>query len=286
VTWPVPDRFPSETEFLVRPLVWNIWPGPAPGEINERTPEFDRTTPNDRLVAGRRVTRLHNVSVPTLTIYKPDPDIDTGTSVIIAPGGGHTILAMDLEGTEVAEWFTSIGVTALVLKYRVPGNTRNPEKKWLASVQDGQRAMSLVRGRAEELGVDPNRIGMIGFSAGGSPVKYTALTSKRLYDPVDDYDRVSFRPDFAAPIYSGGLPEEPELDETSPPCFMVIAHDDKQRSVEAAQMYIALKEAGVSAELHIYESGGHGYGLRRTEQPVTSWPDRMEEWMHARGLLD
>lgn len=267
------------------PLTWNLWPGKVPGEVEELPPEFDMTKPTDKLVAGRRLIKLHNVSIPQITIFKPDPAIDTGTSVIIAPGGGHWILAYDLEGTEVAEWFNSIGVTGIVLKYRVPGRVRNPDKKWLASVQDGQRAMSLVRGRAKEIGIDPNKIGIIGFSAGGSPVNYTALTKKRLYDPVDQYDAVSFRPDFAAPIYSGGLPEGAEITEDCPPFFMVITNDDK-RPVEMAEMYIALKKAGVSAELHIYESGGHGYGLRKTELPVTSWPDRMEEWMRRLKLLE
>ena len=268
------------------PVTWQLWPGKPPGEVEVLPPEFDKTTPDDRLVDGRRVTRLHNVSTPQVTIFKPDPAIDTKTAVVIAPGGGHWILAYDLEGTEVAEWFNSIGVTAVVLKYRVPGGAWNPDKKWLASVQDGQRAMSLVRGRAKELGIDPAKIGMIGFSAGGSPVKYTALTEKRLYDPVDEYDSVSFRPDFAAPVYAGGLPEgvEPAMD--CPPFFMVIAHDDKDRSIGMAELYIALKKAGISAELHIYESGGHGYGLRPTELPVTGWPDRMEEWMRQLGLLE
>ena len=267
------------------PVTWNIWPDEAPGEVVELPPESDITKPTDKLVGGRRVIRLHNVSVPTITIYRPDPATDTKTAVVIAPGGGHWQLAMDMEGMEVAEWFNSMGVTGIVLKYRVPGNARNPDKKWLSSVQDGQRAMSLVRGRAEEIGIDPAKIGIIGFSAGGSPVKYTALTSVRLYDPVDKYDEVSFRPDFAAPIYSGGMPEGAELTEDCPPFFMVITHDDR-RPVAMAKMYIALKEANISAELHIYESGGHGYGLRRTELPVTSWPDRMEDWMRRLKLLE
>ena len=267
------------------PLTWNLWPAEVPGKVVKLPPEYNRTKPEDKLVAGRPVLRLTNVTIPTVTIYKPDPAIDTKTAVIIAPGGGHSILSMDMEGTEVAEWFNSIGVTGIVLKYRVPGDARNPDKKWLSSVQDGQRAMSLVRGRAEEIGIDPNRIGIIGFSAGGSPVKYTALTSKRLYEPVDKYDKVSFRPDFAAPIYSGSMPEGAELTEDCPPFFMVIAHDDRS-PVEMAKMYIALREANISAELHIYESGGHGYGLRRTELPVTSWPDRMEDWMRKLNLLN
>ncbi|MHC4517279.1 MAG: alpha/beta hydrolase [Planctomycetota bacterium] len=268
------------------PTTWNLWPGRPPGEVKTLPPESDQTRPDDgRLVAGRRVTRLQNVSTPTIAIFKPDPAIDTGTSVIIAPGGGHWILAYDLEGTEVAQWLNSIGVTGIVLKYRVPGGARNPDKRWLAAAQDGQRAMSLVRGRAKEIGIDPHKIGIMGFSAGGSPVKYTALTKKRLYDPVDQYDTVSFRPDFAAPIYAGGLPEGVAIPKDCPPFFMVITSDDR-RPVEVAEMYVALKKAGVSAELHIYESGGHGYGLRKTEQPVTTWPDSMADWMRQLKLLD
>ena len=266
------------------PITWNLWPGQPPGDETQLGPEFDRTGADGRLVAGRRVIRLTNVSVPTVAIFKPEPEIDTGAAVVIAPGGGHTILAYDLEGTEIAAWLNSIGLTGIVLKYRVPG--RDPDKRWLAAAQDGQRAMSLVRGRADEIGIDPDRIGIIGFSAGGTPVRYAALVKERLYEPVDRYDAVSLRPDFAAPIYSGGVPEGATITDGSPPFFMVIAHDDRDRSVAVAELYIALKQANVSAELHIYESGGHGYGLRKTALPVTSWPDRMEEWMRRLGLLE
>lgn len=268
------------------PMTWKLWPGEPPGEREALPSESDRTKEGDNLVAGKRVIRLQNVSVPTLTIYKPDPKIDTGASLIIAPGGGHVILAMDLEGTEIAEWANSIGMTAIVLKYRVPGRARNPDKRWLAASQDGQRAMSLVRSRAGELGIDPDRIGIMGFSAGGTPVKATALVSERLYDSIDKHDEPSFRPAFAAPIYSGGMPVGADLSEDCPPVFMVIAHDDNDRSIDMAELYIALKKANISAEMHIYSEGGHGYGLRRTEQPVTSWTDRMEDWLKVNGFLD
>ncbi|MBT3480928.1 MAG: alpha/beta hydrolase, partial [Opitutales bacterium] len=235
----------------------------------------------------KRVTRLQNVSVPTLTIYKPDPKIDTGSSIMIAPGGGFTILAYDKEGTEVAEWANSIGMTAIVLKYRVPGNVHNPEKPWLPAAQDGQRAMSLVRSRSDELGIDPDRIGIMGFSAGGAPVNYTAFASERLYEAVDRHDDHSFRPAFAAPIYSGvWMPEGMDQSDAFPPVFIVITYDDKDRSIGLAEAYIKLKKANVSAEMHIYSEGGHGYGLRRTEKPVTSWPDRMEDWLKLKGFLD
>jgi acetyl esterase/lipase len=267
------------------PITWNPWPGEAPGETVTLPPESFRITDNDRLAAGKQVSRLQNVSVPTLTIYKPDPKIDTGSAIIIAPGGAHRILALDLEGTEVAEWANSIGMTAILLKYRVPGKAHNPDKPWLAAAQDGQRAMSLVRSRAEELEINPNRIGIMGFSAGGTPVMYTALVSERLYEPVDTHDDHSFRPAFAAPIYSGWAPQGADLSEACPPVFMVIAHDDKDRSINMAELYIALKKANVSTEMHIYSEGGHGYGLRRTEQPVTSWTDRIEDWLKYKGFL-
>lgn len=278
------DNANSNASTENKPLTWNIWPGEAPGGPVELPPETDITLPTDTLIAGERIIKLHNVTVPTISIYKPDPSIDTKTAVIIAPGGGFWILAMDLEGTEIAEWLNTLGVTGIVLKYRVPGNAWDSENKWLTAVQDGQRAMSLVRGRAEEIGIDPNKIGIMGFSAGGAPVAGTALRSQRLYEAVDEYDKVSFRPDFAAPIYSGGLPEDANLTEDCPPFFMATAGDDFN-PLEMARMYIALKEANISAELHIYESGGHGYGLRQTDLPVTSWHDRMEDWMRTLKLL-
>ena len=267
------------------PITWNLWPGEAPGETVTLPPESYRINDN-RLTAGKPVSRLQNVSVPMVTIYKPDPKIDTGSSIMIAPGGGFTILAYDKEGTEVAEWANSIGMTAIVLKYRVPGNVHSPDKPWLPAAQDGQRAMSLVRSRSDELGIDPDRIGILGFSAGGAPVMYTALVAERLYEPVDTHDDYSFRPTFAAPIYSGWwMPEGAELSEATPPFFMVITYDDKDRSIGLAETYIALKKAKVSAEMHIYSEGGHGYGLRRTDKPVTSWNDRMEDWLRLKGFL-
>lgn len=280
-----PGHQNTESHDTPDPITWNIWPAEPPGEAAELPPEVDATKPDDNLIAGRPAIRLTNVSTPTITIYKPDPSIDTKTAVIIAPGGGHWILAIDLEGTEVAEWFNSIGVTGILLKYRVPGNHWNPDKRWLSSAQDGQRAMSLVRSRADEIGIDPEKIGIIGFSAGGSPVVNTALVNERLYEPVDEHDNVPFTPDFAAPIYSGHIPEGARLTEDCPPFFFVITHDDR-RPDAVAETYIALKRAGISAELHIYESGGHGYGLRPIGLPVASWPDRMEEWMQRMGFLE
>jgi len=267
------------------PIIWQLWPDSPPGGNIELPPEYDKTKAGDKLYGGLPVIRLTNVTKPTLAIYKPPKEIDTGTAIIIAPGGGTSIIAYDLEGTEVAQKFTSIGVTAIVLKYRVPGRAFNNEKQWLSAAQDGQRAVSLVRGRAAELGIKPDKIGIMGFSAGGIAVGFTSIIKERSYKPVDKYDEVSFKANFAAPIYMGRLPDNPTINEQTPPFFMVIAHDDKYSSLNVVDAYIALKKAGASAELHIYESGGHGFGVRKTGLPVSRWPQRMKEWMTRLNLL-
>lgn len=268
------------------PATWNLWPGEPPGGLVRMEPEYDQTGEDGRMVAGKRVIRLTNVANPQLTFYKAPPNKDTGTTVVIAPGGGFHVLAYDLEGTEVAEWLNSIGVNAAVIKYRVPSQYK--DTRWLEAVQDAQRSISLLRSKAKELGIDPDRIGLLGFSAGGMTTTVTALAAKRYYDAVDIADRVDFRPDFAVPIYTGGgdLPDECIISKDAPPFFLAIAHDDKDRSISVAELYISLKKAGASAELHIYERGGHGYGLRRTSEPVTSWHDRLAEWMQQIGYLD
>jgi acetyl esterase/lipase len=272
--------------------VLNVWPGPPPGETKTLPPEAAPTKPTDRLVAGRPVIRLGNVSTPQLAVYQPAKDKATGAAVIICPGGGFNILAYDLEGTEVAEWLNSIGVTAIVLKYRVPART--PGKRWLAAVQDAQRSMSVVRSRAQAWGIDPNRIGILGFSAGGATAAYTALLSERQYPAVDQIDVISSRPDFALLIYPGGFVErgqtqmnnEVRVTANPPPMFLVHAFDDNVPVQNSLLLASELRAAGGSAEVHVYDAGGHGYGLRRVpELPVTTWPRRAEEWMQRRGLL-
>lgn len=274
------------------PFTLNLWPGKAPGETKELPPEADQTKDTDKLIAGRRIIKLGNVSTPQITVYRPDPAKDTGATVIVAPGGGHHILAYDLEGTEVAEWLNTIGVTGIVLKYRVPG--RNPDKRWEAAVQDAQRAVSLVRSQAAEWKLDPRRIGILGFSAGGQTAAMTALLSDRQYAPMDDTDKVSARPDFAAIIYPGGLvprggstlAAEVKVTKDCPPLFIQQANDDNVNPLNAALLYVEAKKAGVPAELHIYAAGGHGYGLRHVpELPVTTWPARCADWMQASGFL-
>ena len=274
------------------PVVLNLWPGKAPGETKEFPPEADTTKDDGRLVAGRRVIRLGNVSTPQIAIYRPPADKDTGAAMIVAPGGGFHILAYDLEGTEVAEWLNTIGVTAIVLKYRVPARDREGVR-WREAVQDGQRAMSLVRSKAAELGIKPERIGMMGFSAGGETAALTALLKEKQYPEVDAVDNVSHRPDFVGLIYPGGLVpkggtklgDHVKVTDKAPPFFFAHANDDRVTPLSSALLYVELKKAGVPAELHIYERGGHGYGLRKTRDAVTKWPTRMKTWMEAQGLL-
>lgn len=269
----------------------NLWPAKPPGETKELPPEADTTKDTDNLIAGKRLIRLGNVSTPTLEVYRPAPEKDTGASVIICPGGGHHILAYDLEGTEVAEWLNSIGVTGIVLKYRVPA--RDPEKRWLAAVQDAQRAVSTVRSKAEEWKLDPQRIGILGFSAGGETAGLAAIFEDRQYDAEDEIDKASTRPDFAVLVYAAGFVErdnstiKPYVKVTSstPPMFLVHAADDPVPVANSLFLANELKKNDVPVELHVYSTGGHGYGLRRTEQPVTEWPDRCHAWLRESGWL-
>jgi len=278
------------TAFAAEPLVLDVWPGNAPGEKGDGAPEsFAEQKPNQRVVK-----RLQNVSKPTITVYRPAKDKDTGAAVLIAPGGGYSILAWDLEGTEVAEYLNSIGVTGIVLKYRVPRRASDPkEVPPLAPFQDAQRAMSLVRSKAKEWGIDPNRIGMLGFSAGGHLTARTATNSdSRSYDKIDPVDDVSCRPDFVVLVYpaylvnkEGNLAPEIKIGKNSPPCFFAHAYNDGISPENSLRMALALKQNNVNAEVHIYSTGGHGFGLRKSEDPCCTWPDRCTEWFKKQGYL-
>ncbi len=270
-----------------------LWPKEAPGEKGGLGEEKDTTGAKGGLVAGKSVIRLGNVSQPTLTIYRPTKDKDTGAAVIICPGGGYNILAYDLEGSEICEWLNSIGVTGVLLKYRVP--KRPGLEKHTAALQDAQRAVGLVRSRATEFGLDPKRIGILGFSAGGHLAAAACNNfDKRTYEPVDEADKASCRPDFAFLIYPAYLTVKEQGDKVSPELpitantpqtFLAMTQDDGVRVESALFYYLALKQAKVPAELHLYPTGGHGYGLRPSTHGVTTWPKRAEEWMAARGLL-
>lgn len=274
-------------------LILQLWPGSAPGDKEPVGPEQDQTKPQDGLVAGKPVIRLGNVYHPTISVYQPPADKRNGTAVVVCPGGAYQILAMDLEGTEVCDWLNSEGVTAVLLKYRVP--KRPGLEKYTAALQDAQRALGLVRHRAAEWGIDSNRIGVLGFSAGGH---LAALASShgdpRTYPLVDDADAASCRPDFALLIYPAYLTLKDEADRlapefnltaNTPPTFLAMAEDDPVRVENVLFYAAALKQAKVPFELHVYPTGGHGYGLRPTKDLVTTWPQRAADWMRSRGLI-
>ena len=273
--------------------VLNLWPDQPPGEPLKVGPEQDLTKPTDKLIAGRRIIKLGNVTTPQAHVFLPPKEKRNGTAVVISPGGGFSILAWDLEGTEVAEWLNSLGVTGIVVKYRVPTRDRNPI--WLPAVQDTQRAVSLTRSRAAEWNLVSDRIGVLGFSAGGQAAALAAIKNgERAYDAADAVDKSSCRADFAVIVYPGGLVdartgqlrEDIQVTKETPPMFFAHAQDDGAIAENSVLLFLALKKAGVPSELHIYDAGGHGYGLRPVaEFPVTTWPLRCSEWLNRRGLL-
>ncbi|MGH9345229.1 MAG: alpha/beta hydrolase [Terriglobia bacterium] len=284
---------PAQSNGPAKPLMMAIWPHGAPGEKAPLGPERDITKPTDPLVGGRKLIHLTDVSNPTLTVYKPSREKDTGAAVVVFPGGGYQILAMDLEGTEICHWLNSLGVTGVLVKYRVPSPPGIPN--YTHPLEDAQRAVGLVRYHAKEWRIDPSRIGVIGFSAGGNLAAVLSNNyDRRTYSPVGPADKVSCRPDFVMLIYPAYLanPKEdyklaPELKVTSqtPPSFLVQTEDDPVHVENSIYYFLALKNAGVPAEMHIYAAGHHGYGLRRTQQTATTWPERAEQWMRSLGVL-
>jgi acetyl esterase/lipase len=274
-----------------KPLTVEVWPGKPPGDERNIAPE-KVTAPKP---GQRGVTRITNVSQPTLTIFKPAKDKDTGAAVVIAPGGGYHILAWDLEGEEVAQWLNSIGVTGIVLKYRVPRRPGTPgDKPPPQALMDAQRALSLTRSKAKEWGIDSRRIGMLGFSAGGHLTAWASTNfDHRSYKPADAVDEVSCRPDFTILIYpayllaKGKLELAPDIRVTrqTPQTFFAHAADDPVTPQSSVVMWQALKKAGVPAEMHIYATGGHGFGLRPSAKPCSTWPQRCADWMKSRGFL-
>jgi len=272
----------------------NLWPNGAPGAQPNPPAEADLNNPEkDQPIAGRPIIRLGNVSNPTLTVYAPKEN-KSGAAIVVFPGGGYHILAMDLEGTEVCDWLNRIHVTCLLVKYRVPDS--GPYPKSPAALQDAQRAVGMARQHAAEWKIDPHKVGILGFSAGGH---LTAALSthfdKRLYEPIDAADQQSCRPDFAVLIYPAylALSEQnfaPDHDinvtEQTPPSFILQAEDDPVHVENSTVYFLGLKNAKVPAELHLYAEGGHGYGLRRREElPVTRWPELVETWLHTIKVL-
>ena len=278
----------------------SIWPGKPPDAQPLTGPETATTTGNDHLVVGQPWIYIERVSQPTMTVYSPRGK-NTGAAVVVFPGGGYWILAIDLEGTEVCDWLISRGVTCVLLKYRVPGNRIPPKSgpypNSPAALEDAQRTLGLVRLHAAEWQIDPHKIGVLGFSAGGHLVAAISTHfNKRLYPAVDAADRESCRPDFAVALYPGHMMENtqkkhelnPYIPVTSqtPPTFLLQAEDDPVDSVENSLVYYAaLRKAGVAVEIHLYPHGGHAFGLRRTQFPITQWPQLVETWLKTIGII-
>jgi acetyl esterase/lipase len=275
--------------------VIDLWPAtgvPGMASLAEGE-ERDLTKDSENLIAGRRVIRLGHVSVPQMHVYLPAPGKANGGAVAVCPGGGFHILAWDLEGTEVAEWLTSLGYAAVVVKYRVPTGPHGDPGKWEGPVMDAQRALSVTRSRAAEWKLDPARIGVLGFSAGGQTAALTAVKrGERLYEKTDPHDEASCAANFALLIYPGGIAEQDgalkahyQVTGETPPMFFVHAADDPVTPLSSTALFTALKLQNVPAELHIYATGGHGYGLRPTASPVTQWPGQAEAWLREMGFV-
>ncbi len=289
----------ASTASAAEPLVVEIWPGKVPEENGDIGPERIRMSLklDRKQVEVTEQTRLITaVTNPTITVYRPPKDKETGTAMLICPGGGYWDLYWQLEGEEVASWLNSIGVTGIILKYRVPRRADEPKgEPARRPLQDAQRAVSLVRSKASQWGIHPERIGIVGFSAGGHLAIATATSfDKRTYEPVDDVDKVSCRPNFAIPVYSGYLKAKKKdeiapglkIPTGTPPVFLVHGGEDIISPPEhSVLMYLALKRAGVPAELHVYANTAHDFGVRTNEHPYSTWTGRCADWLRDSGLL-
>lgn len=286
--WAQGSGWPPSADHLTMPL----WPHTAPGEPANLPPEADLNADKSATAGGRPYIRLGNISTPTLTLYKP-AGTALGAAVLVFPGGGYKILSVDLEGTEICDWLNSIGVTCVLVKYRVPNTGPYPDSP--LALEDAQRAMGLVRQHAAEWGIDPGRVGVLGFSAGAHlAVSLSNHYDRRLYDRVDAADGLSCRPNFAVIVYPAYLTLEhehfapnPDIQPTAdtPPTFILQTEDDPVHVENAVVYFLALKNAKVPAELHIYAQGGHGYGVRPRDLPVMGWPRLAETWMRTIKVL-
>ena len=276
-----------------------IWPGEVPGARAMKGAELSATVVDTagrpKLVGGRPWIYVDSVSRPTMTVYSPVGS-NTGAAVVVFPGGGYNVLAIDLEGTEACDWLTAKGITCVLLKYRVPCVKMGPYRDCLAALQDAQRTVGLVRFNAARWRIDPHKIGVLGFSAGGHMVAAMSTHfDKRLYPTADAADKVSCRPDFAIALYPGHLavPEKdfalnPDIrvSKRTPPTFLLQAENDPVDPVENSIVYhAALRRARVPVELHLYVEGGHAFGMRRTASPITEWPELVEKWLGTIGII-
>jgi acetyl esterase/lipase len=279
------------------PIVVDLWPGKPPGDAGISGQETSRIHQSPLVGPTKLIT---NVSKPTLTVYSPPRDKNTGTAMIICPGGGYWELYWELEGEEVAAWLNSQGMTGIILKYRCPRRAGEAPREPASGPQlDAQRAISLVRSRAVEWGINPRRIGIVGFSAGGHLALATATGfAERKYPRIDAVDDVSCRPDFAVACYSGYLKARDKdeirtgwrIPSDTPPVFLAHASDDRESyggslSENSVVMYLALKRAGIPTELHVYATGDHDFGVRQNEKLPSSWPSLCVRWLRCQGLL-
>jgi len=259
-----------------------IWPGSPPDAQPAAAPE-QTTVVTQPLVAGRSWTAITSVSRPTMTVYPPKGK-NSGAAVVVFPGGAYHGIAIDLEGTEVCEWFSARGMTCVVLKYRVPGTGPHAPQ----ALEDAQRTVGLVRSHAAEWHIDNHKVGVIGFSAGAHlAANISTHFETRSYPPIDAADRESCRPDFAVLLYPGYLVNNPDIRplKETPPTFLAQAEDDPVADVDNSIAYFAaLKSAGVAAEMHLYAHGGHGFGARPTSLPITHWPALVEAWLKTIGI--
>lgn len=250
-----------------------VWPeGKVPLKTSDAPEKVNPSTDD--------IIRLTDVNVPGLTVFLAKDTGKPNPAVLVCPGGGYSILAWNHEGTEVAAWLNSQGVSAFILKYRVPGNRDG-------ALCDAQRAMGLIRSKAQSLNIDPKRLGIMGFSAGAHlSVRTCTNFEKRFYEVVDEADKQPSRPDFALIIYPAYLSRDgyamaPELPVTAqvPPTFLLQAEDDTPYVDSSLAYYSALKTAKVPAELHLFPNGGHGYGLRKMGKATDVWPELAAAWL-------
>lgn len=278
-----------------------IWPGKAPNmEGITLPPEYSETKTNPKRFAGLPVTGVYNVSTPTMTVF-PAKKPGNGTAMLVFSGGGFMGLAIDLEGTEVCDWLSSKGIACVLVKYRVPKSNHHHDRdcdcgvtpKHLFALQDAQRAIRLVRSQAKELSINPRKIGVIGFSAGGYLVAQTSNIFEPAYEPVDEIDKVSSRPDFAIAMFPGHLCRAGEtldpgikVTKATPPTFLLQAWDDPVDPICNSTVYVrALDDAGVAAEVHLFAKGGHAFAMRPLGHPVEKWPSLVEDWLKETGIM-
>jgi endo-1,4-beta-xylanase len=258
-----------------------LWPGGAPGSEMDKTPEGIQQPEN-----AKRANRITYVNQPTISVFLPPKEKSTGVGIVVAPGGGHAFLSIDLEGYQLADWLNERGIAVFVLKYRLAKAKDSPYTVQEHALADSWRAIRMVRSRAAEWGIRRDCVGFMGFSAGG---ELAALVETRFdagnagsSDPVE---RMSSRPDFTMIIYPGFRPGTITVPKDAPPAFLVCAHDDPSHVVTTVNLYLDLQKQGISSEMHIYASGGHGFGIRESHKPSANWDQRMMEWMADGKLL-